>query len=343
MYTVAFNKNLDFGLAINRVVHAKAYAKSGKDLAITAIPEIEAIVQEMLAQISVAKMALLKRFVTTYYFDNLLIECVYDYPTYSLDALIETFEAQSPEQFLSYVNMTLLRGKVQPSQENTLEAVQAAIEKANGNNPAPCCMSFKTYKQMVADPREAQELFLDCIRYFKPIYGVFAERIEAIRSVKTPYYVAQFDIPSQRQKIDDLVVFNDPVIEAFPKIVYLSVFLDRSIRMDVSEDRGCITVVFGVSLEAIFEDRDLDQEVLKCLADPTKMEMLKIISQQEVCAKDLVGLLKLSKSNISHHIGKLSYAELISIQMKEGNKAYYTVNTSKIQEVFERTMSQFKG
>jgi len=113
--------------------------------------------------------------------------------------------------------------------------------------------------------------------------------------------------------------------------------------MDVSEDRGCITVVFGVSLEVIFEDRDLDQEVLKCLADPTKMEMLKIISQQEVCAKDLVGLLKLSKSNISHHIGKLSYAELISIQMKEGNKAYYTVNVKKIQEVFERTIYCLKG
>lgn len=340
MYRVESNRTLDFGLAIMRVVRAKEYAKDIKEYNIQISPEIECIVKDMLERISVAKMDQLKKFVATYYFDHLLIDYAYDNPSKSLDELFETFEEQNPEMFLRYLQNDILRERKQ--EEITEEAVKEALEKINANNTVQLGMSFRTYRQIKANPKEAQDLFLECIRYFKPIYILFSDRVEAIRVLKTPVFEAKFKDPDAIRKFESMVAFNDAHVESFQRIVYLSVFSDLSVGISISKSKERFTVVFGISLETLFDDRNLDHEVLKCLADPTKMEMLKIIGAQDVCAKDLVGLLKLSKSNISHHIGKLTYAELITIQVKEGNRAYYALNSERIEAVFERILSQLK-
>ena len=67
-------------------------------------------------------------------------------------------------------------------------------------------------------------------------------------------------------------------------------------------------------------------EVLKALADPTRLTMLAALwrGQAPVCICDFTATLELSQPTISHHMGKLREAGLVSSE-KRGIWAYYQV------------------
>jgi ArsR family transcriptional regulator len=65
-------------------------------------------------------------------------------------------------------------------------------------------------------------------------------------------------------------------------------------------------------------------ELLKAVADPTRLHMLAILvgARSPVCICDLTATFRLSQPTISHHMGKLKRAGLVS-STKTGIWAYY--------------------
>jgi ArsR family transcriptional regulator, arsenate/arsenite/antimonite-responsive transcriptional repressor len=65
-------------------------------------------------------------------------------------------------------------------------------------------------------------------------------------------------------------------------------------------------------------------EVLKALADPTRLQMIGVLkrSAQSVCICDFTAAFDLSQPTISHHMGKLKDAGLVEVT-KAGIWAYY--------------------
>lgn len=65
-------------------------------------------------------------------------------------------------------------------------------------------------------------------------------------------------------------------------------------------------------------------EVLKALADPTRLQMVGVLkrSAQAVCICDFTAAFDLSQPTISHHMGKLKEAGLVEVT-KAGIWAYY--------------------
>ena len=65
-------------------------------------------------------------------------------------------------------------------------------------------------------------------------------------------------------------------------------------------------------------------EVLKALADPTRLQMIGILkrSAQPVCICDFTAAFDLSQPTISHHMAKLREAGLVDVS-KAGIWAYY--------------------
>jgi ArsR family transcriptional regulator, arsenate/arsenite/antimonite-responsive transcriptional repressor len=72
---------------------------------------------------------------------------------------------------------------------------------------------------------------------------------------------------------------------------------------------------------------DASVEVLKALADPTRLQMIGMLkrSAQPVCICDFTAAFDLSQPTISHHMAKLREAGLVEV-IKEGIWAYYRVN-----------------
>ncbi|TMD14997.1 MAG: helix-turn-helix transcriptional regulator [Chloroflexi bacterium] len=81
-----------------------------------------------------------------------------------------------------------------------------------------------------------------------------------------------------------------------------------------------------VTIELPSEVAEQTVEVLKALADPTRLQIVAALarSQQPVCVCDLTTAFELSQPTISHHIGKLKAAGLVTSE-KQGIWVYYSL------------------
>jgi ArsR family transcriptional regulator len=72
---------------------------------------------------------------------------------------------------------------------------------------------------------------------------------------------------------------------------------------------------------------DQSVEVLKALADPTRLQMIGILknSSEPVCICDFTAAFDLSQPTISHHMAKLREAGLVDVS-KSGIWAYYRLS-----------------
>src|SRR5579885_1553913 len=79
--------------------------------------------------------------------------------------------------------------------------------------------------------------------------------------------------------------------------------------------------------------------LLKVLADPTRLRIVGLLTQRELCVCDLEALLGISQSMTSHHLGVLRRAGLL-LQRRDERDArwvYYRLNpdaTSAVREQF---------
>lgn len=73
-------------------------------------------------------------------------------------------------------------------------------------------------------------------------------------------------------------------------------------------------------------------QVLKALSDPTRRDILKILSQGERSAGELAEASELTAATMSHHFSVLKDAGLVRSR-KEGTTVIYTLNATVLQEV----------
>jgi ArsR family transcriptional regulator, arsenate/arsenite/antimonite-responsive transcriptional repressor len=75
--------------------------------------------------------------------------------------------------------------------------------------------------------------------------------------------------------------------------------------------------------------------VFKALADPTRREILRLLSGGERTAGELASSFEMSKPSMSHHFAVLKEADLIRSR-REGQQIYYALNTTVLQDVLTR-------
>jgi ArsR family transcriptional regulator, arsenate/arsenite/antimonite-responsive transcriptional repressor len=81
-------------------------------------------------------------------------------------------------------------------------------------------------------------------------------------------------------------------------------------------------------------------EVFKALSDPTRREILRILSQGERTAGELAEPFDMTKPSMSHHFAVLKEAELIRSR-REGQQIYYALNTTVAEDVLTRVWDLF--
>ncbi|HVX59462.1 MAG TPA: autorepressor SdpR family transcription factor [Pirellulales bacterium] len=76
----------------------------------------------------------------------------------------------------------------------------------------------------------------------------------------------------------------------------------------------------------------MSNEVFKALADPTRREILRLLSQGEKSAGELAERFEMSKPSMSHHFTVLKQADLVR-QRREGQQIFYSLNTTVMEDV----------
>lgn len=75
-------------------------------------------------------------------------------------------------------------------------------------------------------------------------------------------------------------------------------------------------------------------EIFKALAHPTRLRILLLLREGELCVCEIVPALEMEQSNVSRHLAILK-KEGILRSRKEGLKVIYSVNDSRIYDILD--------
>jgi ArsR family transcriptional regulator len=79
---------------------------------------------------------------------------------------------------------------------------------------------------------------------------------------------------------------------------------------------------------------ELKAEILKALAQPTRLKILELLRDREKCICEIVPALNGEQSNISRHISLMQKSKLVTTR-KDGVKVMVKVSDPKIFEILD--------
>jgi DNA-binding transcriptional ArsR family regulator len=97
-------------------------------------------------------------------------------------------------------------------------------------------------------------------------------------------------------------------------------------------------------MEAFMEERilELKAEILKALAQPTRLKILELLRNGEKCICEIVPALNGEQSNISRHISLMQKSHLVTTR-KDGVRVMVKVRDPKIFDVLDRVSQILKN
>ncbi len=97
-------------------------------------------------------------------------------------------------------------------------------------------------------------------------------------------------------------------------------------------------------MEAFMEERvlELKAEILKALAQPTRLKILELLRNGERCICEIVPAINGEQSNVSRHISLMQKSNLVTTR-KDGVKVMVKVSDSKIFDLLDRVNSILKS
>ncbi|MCL7451609.1 MAG: metalloregulator ArsR/SmtB family transcription factor [Anaerolineae bacterium] len=76
-------------------------------------------------------------------------------------------------------------------------------------------------------------------------------------------------------------------------------------------------------------------ETFKALSDPTRVRIVSLLADAELCVCDLAAALDMSQSAISHQLRTLREMQLVR-RRREGRQAFYTLDDDHVANLFRR-------
>lgn len=78
-------------------------------------------------------------------------------------------------------------------------------------------------------------------------------------------------------------------------------------------------------------------ELLKVFGDSTRIRIIFVLCQSEICVCDIAGLLGMTQSAISHQLRVLKQARLVASR-REGKAIFYSLADSHVKTIFYHAM-----
>lgn len=84
------------------------------------------------------------------------------------------------------------------------------------------------------------------------------------------------------------------------------------------------------------------ERVMKSVADPTRVRILKILEGGEICVCQVIAILEFNQSTISKHLFLLKMAQLVK-ERKEGKWVYYSLDGTGGSPYARKMLRALKG
>ena len=80
------------------------------------------------------------------------------------------------------------------------------------------------------------------------------------------------------------------------------------------------------------------EEIFAALGDATRLKMLKIIADEELCSCEVQAALELTQPTTSHHLGILERAGILSSK-RNGKWVFYKISNSQVKNLIAKGFS----
>lgn len=85
-------------------------------------------------------------------------------------------------------------------------------------------------------------------------------------------------------------------------------------------------------------DNNIDIDVLKALADETRLDILRLLDNREMNVNEIASHCTVSRPTISHHLQIMKRARILTSR-KEGKEIYYSINTYVLTSLAQSILS----
>lgn len=82
-------------------------------------------------------------------------------------------------------------------------------------------------------------------------------------------------------------------------------------------------------------------DLFKTFGDPTRIRILHVLSQGEICVNDLAEILDMTASAISHQLRLLKQTRLVKSR-RDGKLMYYSLDDDHVSTMFAQGMEHIK-
>ncbi|NMC12316.1 MAG: winged helix-turn-helix transcriptional regulator [Chloroflexi bacterium] len=210
--------------------------------------------------------------------------------------------------------------------QKDVEALREIIRKCEKS------VKYKMVTKMLdwySKPDEYGELYLRSIQsYYQNFFAEEETRIEPF--LKSGLEQAQE--MAKKMSAADLVktlsqgVYFKEALD-YPELVLVPSFWSTPLIIWAYEPQKHMVMVFGcrpadMSLIPGDEAPDNTVRVLKALADPTRLQIMRYLAKEDLTPSQLAQRLRLRAPTVIHHLDMLRAAGLVNIDLEEGNKRY---------------------
>lgn len=74
-------------------------------------------------------------------------------------------------------------------------------------------------------------------------------------------------------------------------------------------------------------------ELLKIFGDPTRIRIISVLGQKEMCVYEIANILEMTQSAISHQLRVLKQARLVKAR-RSGKTIFYSLCDAHVQKIF---------
>ena len=78
-------------------------------------------------------------------------------------------------------------------------------------------------------------------------------------------------------------------------------------------------------------------ELFKTLGDPNRLRIISVLMHHELCVHDIIALVGLSQSAVSHQLRVLRQMHLVRTR-KEGRHVYYALDDGHVRDLFRLSL-----
>lgn len=328
---------LAFSSFISRMAQQESYEKILKKDNFKQLPEIKEAVLSVRQNVPALVLQDLNYFVKEYKLDHWM-DLIAPMADTNVEAWLEAFEAAGHEVFLNSYQRNMFSIEEDCSDLKVKKFLEEVKSRTiDDNRPL-----FKAYLEF---SKEIETVFARWTECLKVLYPLVKPQIEQMTDMIKAYETELLSVLEDQETFYKQIPFLESVLSEVKNEdleVYMVPFFEYNLMLKVGRKPYQLYMgLLSYTLCKQDNESERDAEMLRTIADPTKLSILERLSQNAECGKDLSKALGLSKATISHHMSKLGYYGLIDVTLKDGKIMYYETKQDVIRALFDRVSKRF--